>query len=531
MLKQRQIPALLVIVAISLWVTLAGNYSFFSNLLDIYPVSWGNIGFIGSLAVLLVAVTNILVSPFAVGRLFKPFLVSILLISAASAYFMDAYNVIISSEVLESALQTDASESLGLLNARLFMYLVFGGVLPGLLVWVLPVKKQGVLRSLLSRGKLMAISSVAIVAMLLLFNSSYASFFREHKSVRFYTNPETPIYTAIKYVKQKLDVAESIAYQKIGLDAKQQPAQGKRRLIVLVVGETARWDHFSLNGYGKATNPALAKRNVVSFDHVSSCGTATAVSVPCMFSILDRDHYSEKQAKATDNVLDIAQRAGITVAWMDNNSDSKGVALRVPYTNYRNPEINKQCDDECRDIGMLEGVQKLVSSTPSGDILVVLHQMGSHGPEYAKRYPKSFEKFKPSCSSNLLEQCSQEEIDNAYDNSILYTDFFLGQVIDYLRSVSSDFSPAMLYISDHGESLGEKGIFLHGFPYALAPESQKHVPMIFWSGQEFAQAQHKLNEQGFSHREFSQDNLFHTLLGLMDVKTSVYQPAMDIFSS
>ncbi|WGL16901.1 phosphoethanolamine--lipid A transferase [Microbulbifer bruguierae] len=527
--KQRQYPSILVIVAVSIWVTVTGNFAFFSNLFAIYPVSWKNAGFISSLVILLIALTNILISTFAIGRLYKPLLMIVLLVSTASAYFMDTYNVVISSEILQSALQTDASESLGLLNARLFIYLVFSGVLPCTLLWFMPVSKQAVIREALSRGKLIVLSGAAIILMLFLFSSSYASFFREHKSVRFYSNPETPVYTAIKYVQGKLEDSDDTSFKKIGLDARQEVSDRKRRLIILVVGETARWDHFSLNGYTKITNPMLAERNVFSFDNVWSCGTATAVSVPCMFSLLDRKNYREKVAKSTDNVLDIAERAGINVAWMDNNSDSKGVALRVPYTSYRTPELNPYCDDECRDIGMLEGVRKLVSASLSGDILVVLHQMGSHGPEYAKRYPKSFERFKPSCSSNLLEKCSQEEIDNAYDNSILYTDFFLGHVIDYLRSVSMEFSPAMLYVSDHGESLGENGIFLHGFPYAFAPESQKHIPMIFWAGNEFGREHRKLKEQGFEHREFTQDNLFHTLLGLLDVKTEVYQPKLDIF--
>ncbi|WP_158681744.1 phosphoethanolamine transferase [Microbulbifer pacificus] len=530
-LKLREYPAVQLVVAVSVWITLTGNYSFFSHLYDAYPFSWKYSGFVISLTLLLVALSSILMTILAVGRVFKPVLATALIIASASAYFMDTYNVIISREVIQSALQTDTSESLGLLNSRLFLYLIFLGVLPALFVWMLPIRRQELYQSLISKAKLIAFSALTIILMLLMFSSSYASFFREHKAIRFYTNPETPLYTAISYAVDKIDDGRGIPYREIGGDARQVARNGKRRLMVLVVGETARWDHFSLNGYGRRTNPMLAEQGVLSFEHVSSCGTATAISVPCMFSILDRDHYSEKVAKATDNVLDIIQRAGVTVAWLDNNSDSKGVALRVPYINYRDPEINPSCDVECRDIGMIDGIRNLVANTPSGDLLVVLHQMGSHGPEYSRRYPESFAKFTPSCSSNLLEECTREEIDNAYDNSILYTDYFLGQVIEYLRSESSTFSPALLYISDHGESLGENGIFLHGFPYALAPESQKHVPMIFWAGPEFLRARGILREPGFTQREYSQDNLFHTLLGLLEVKTSVYQAGMDIFSS
>ena len=528
---QRQFSAGTVIVAVAVWMVLFCNYSFFSNVLDVYPLSLGSVGFIASLGLLLVAVTVLLLAPFAAGRLLKPLLIAMLLIASMAAYFMDSYNLIVSTELIESALQTDSSETMGLLSLKLVLYLGLLGILPAVLVYRARIRPRPFRAGLLSRVKLVGVSLVAMIAIVGVFNSAYASFFREHKSVRFYSNPVTPVYTAIKYADEQLIGNKSLPYQQIGLDAQQQPHAGKRRLMVLVVGETAREDHFSLNGYGRETNPMLAERNVTSFDNVWSCGTATAISVPCMFSVLDREHYGEQQAKSTDNVLDILQRAGVNVAWLDNNSDSKGVALRVPYVSYRSSDVNPICDAECRDEGMLEGVRKYVQEHPTGDILIVLHQMGSHGPEYAKRYPEKFAHFSPSCQSNLLEDCSEAEINNAYDNSIRYTDYFLSRVIDYLKDESADFSPAMLYLSDHGESLGENGIYLHGFPYALAPDDQKHVPMVFWSDGGFTRVQDKLAQKDFVHRKFSQDNLFHTLLGLMDVKTSVYQPALDMFAN
>ena len=529
-LYQRQFLPETVIVACSVWAVLFCNYSFFSNLLGVYPPAEGNIGFILSLALLVTAITILIVAPFAIGRALKPLLIILVLLTSVTAYFMDSYNVIVSAELIESALQTDYSESMGLLNLKLFLYVGALGGLPAVVLYKVRIQGRSWRRASLSRLQLMGASLIVIIAVLGIFSSAYASFFREHKSVRFYTNPLTPVYTAIKYGHDKLAGRDTMAYRKIGSDASQVPAAGKRRLVVLVVGETARADRFALNGYDRETNPMLSKRNVFSFDNVWSCGTATAVSVPCMFSVLDRKQYAEQEAKHTDNVLDILQRVGVNVAWLDNNSDSKNVALRVPYTSYRSVEVNTECDTECRDEGMLAGIREYVSAHPNGDILVVLHQMGSHGPEYAKRYPRDFEHFSPSCHSNLLEDCTESEINNAYDNSILYTDYFLSRVIDYLQVESANFSPAMLYLSDHGESLGERGIYLHGFPYALAPTEQKHVPMVVWFGSEHAREQNKLAEQNFVHRELSHDNLFHTVLGLMGVQSSVYQPALDIFA-
>lgn len=530
-LKTSLVSTSSVTVAVAIWIALFGNLSFFSHVLAAYPLSLSNAGFVTSQFILVAALTVLLLAPFAVGRAFKPLLIVMLLISAMAAYFMDSYNVVISSEVIESALHTDASESMGLLSAKLFAYLGLLGILPAVAILLLRVPRQTVGRAFIARLKLMGTSLAVITVALSMFNSAYASFFREHKSIRFYTNPATPVYTAVRYAFSHLNSDETLPYQQIGLDARQGPAHGKRRLVVLVVGETARADHFSLNGYPRETNPLLAKRHVTSFDNVWSCGTATSVSVPCMFSLLEQGNYSERVARRTDNALDIIQRAGVHVAWLDNNSDSKGVALRIPYTSYRSEDTNAHCDTECRDDGMLAGVREFVSAQDSGDVLVVLHQMGSHGPEYYKRYPRSFAVFSPSCQSNLLEDCSQAEISNAYDNSIRYTDYFLSQVIDYLSEESGEFATAMLYLSDHGESLGESGIYLHGFPYALAPEVQKHVPMIFWSDTEFSKVKNKLAKGNFVHQRFSQDNLFHTLLGLMDVRTGVYKPALDMFAN
>ena len=518
-------------VAVALWVVLFCNYSFFSRVLDVYPLEPENAGFILSLGVLLSALTVVLLSVFAETRVMKPLLIAFLILAAVTAYFMDTYHVIISSELVESALETDSSESLGLFNLKLIAYVFLLGVLPGILVWRTDFPERRFRTAVLSRVKLLVASLIIAVVTLVTFNSAYASFFREHKSIRFYTNPITPIYTAVKFADEKWGGDESVPYRHLGLDATQRSSDHKRRLVIMVVGETARADHFSLNGYAHDTNPLLKKEQVASFANVWACGTATAVSVPCMFSVLDRASYEGKVARNTDNVLDIIDRAGVNVIWLDNNSDSKGVADRIAYVSYRNRDVNPDCDTECRDPGMLAGVKDYVAKKADGDILVVLHQMGSHGPEYAKRYPRARTQFSPVCESNLLENCSEDEIRNAYDNSILYTDYFLSQVIEYLKSESDEFAPAMLYLSDHGESLGDNGIYLHGFPYAFAPDEQKHVPMIFWSGEGYDRAQRKLAQKGFLNKPFSQNNLFHTLLGLLEVNTSVYRADLDIFAN
>jgi lipid A ethanolaminephosphotransferase len=245
-----------------------------------------------------------------------------------------------------------------------------------------------------------------------------------------------------------------------------------------------------------------------------------------MFSIYPREECSEQKAVATENLLDVLQHAGVHVLWRDNNSDSKGVALRVPYQDFRQPATNPVCDTECRDEGMLVGLQEFIDAQQEVDIVIVLHQMGNHGPAYSKRYPFEFERFTPICATNQLNACTQEEVINAYDNAILYTDAFLAKVITLLKKNDPRFETAMIYIGDHGESLGEYGVYLHGLPYAMAPDSQKHVPSIFWFGDNF-----RVNKQALrvkAAERLSHDNLFHTVLGLLEIETTVYNPNLDV---
>jgi lipid A ethanolaminephosphotransferase len=245
-----------------------------------------------------------------------------------------------------------------------------------------------------------------------------------------------------------------------------------------------------------------------------------------MFSLSDRSDFNVDDARHTENVLDVLIHAGVHILWRDNNSDSKGVAEKVPFEDWRSPDINPVCDIECRDVGMLTGLPAYIDAQHGGDIVIVLHQMGTHGPAYYKRYPEAFEKFTPVCKTNQLENCTDAEIGNAYDNAILYTDYFLSQVIALLKAYDGKFETAMYYMSDHGESLGENGLYLHGLPYMLAPETQKHVASIMWFG-----ASYEVNRQATiakANDEISHDHYFHTVLSLMEIQTDVYDPGKSI---
>jgi len=527
-LRRITAPRLIFIVAL-FWMLLA-NAALISNIVRVYPPDQGNLLFLAGLFLVFLTANVLLLSLICWPWVQKPLLVILLVLSAAAAYFMDTYNVIIDQTMLLNAVSTDRAEAGDLLSAVFFGYLLLLGLLPALWVSWVNIPWRGLWPELKGRLLLLGPLLLASAAVIGLQSDYYASFAREHKALRFYANPTYYLYSLEKFVAGASD-ANLGPVAAVGEDAHIPEIDIDRELIIVVVGETARADRFSLNGYGRETNPELKKQDVVSFTNVWSCGTSTAVSVPCMFSLATAKDYSNKDIKTRENLLDVLTHADVNVVWLDNNSDSKGVAVRSEYRNFRSREVNPVCDSECRDTGMLTAIADYVEQHPEGDILIVLHSMGNHGPAYYKRYPSDFETFTPVCRTNQLEDCSQTEIDNAYDNAIRYTDHFLSETIELLKEFDDRFETAMLYVSDHGESLGEYGTYLHGLPMMVAPDVQKHVPMVLWLGKHFDISQEgRASLAAARNLSLSHDNLFHTVLGLMEIQSEVYDPALDLLN-
>ncbi|HEC60550.1 MAG TPA: phosphoethanolamine--lipid A transferase [Methylophaga sp.] len=524
-------PITLIIIA-TIFFIVFGNITFFQEVLKIYPiVGFQSALFIASLALVFTCVNIIILSMLCYKYTIKPVLITLMLLSASCAYFMDSYHVIIDTVMIDNIIKTDTGEAFDLFSIKQFLYILFLGVLPAIWIYKVPIAEQTFKKAVLSKLSVITISLIIGVVTILSLGDFYASFLREHKSLRNYANPSYYIYSIGNYIGG-LYRAENNVFTPIGLDAKISHEVPDRELIILVVGETVRADHFSLNGYGQKTNPRLEKENIINFSNVWSCGTSTAVSVPCLFGLAGKSDYDHSKAKSIGNVLDIAQHASVNVLWLDNNSSSKGVADRVEYQSYKSPDINPVCDIECRDVGMLAHLQTYIDSHPTGDILIILHQMGNHGPAYYKRYPDEFEHFKPTCKTNQLEKCSSEEINNAYDNAILYTDFFLSETINLLKNNDPNFESVLMYVSDHGESLGENGIYLHGLPYMLAPDAQKHVPMLLWFGENIDTEEINVEKIKLkSDQELSHDNVFHSILGLLEIDTEVYEADLDIINN
>jgi lipid A ethanolaminephosphotransferase len=485
---------------------------------------------------MVLAAFNIVLTLLAFRRVMKPALILMFMISAGVAYFMSQYGVLIDTGMLRNFAQTNATEVRDLLSLKLLAYIVLLGVLPSWLLWKTPVNYRRWHRELLSKA-LVSVASVAVIGGVALVNyQGLSSLFRNHHELRLMVVPSNYIGASFGYLREQV-VSARQPFMKIGedaqLNASWQAHDGRKSLTVLVVGESARAENFGILGYSRDTTPKLNKEaGLIAYTDVHSCGTETAVSVPCMFSEMTRKDYDASKAKNEEGLLDVLKRAGLDVIWRDNQSGCKGTCDRVTLDDVSNLKDPVLCaDSECRDEILLQGLQHFIDNL-NKDTVLVLHQMGSHGPEYFKRYPKEFERFTPVCESNALNNCSRDSIVNGYDNTLVYTDHVLSTLIDLLRKNQGKVDTAMLYLSDHGESLGEYNLYLHGTPYMLAPEQQKRVAMLAWFSDNY-QKSFSVDTQCLQQsrdKPLSQDNLFHSMLGLLEVNSKVYDKGLDMFA-
>jgi lipid A ethanolaminephosphotransferase len=459
---------------------------------------------------------------------------ALFVVAAVSSYFASAYGAIMNQDMLRNAIETDPAEVGGLMSFDLIAHVLLLGVLPAVLIWrvALPSStwRKQLRRRLVFIGSVLALCAVALFAC----SANYAVFFREHKTIRYALSPAAPVvsFAGLLAAKEKRDPHAPLI-DPAGNVQHTVAVNDKPLVLFLVVGETARAADFQLGGYPRATNPELSgKPELVYFDHATSCGTSTAISVPCMFSHLPRERFEIDKADRYTNLLDSAAKAGFAVEWRDNNAGCKGVCARVVQVAYPGESDPVHCPNSyCYDEVMLTDLAARLE-TLTQDTVVIFHTIGSHGPAYAERYPPQFEVFKPACRSNELQRCSEQEVVNAYDNSIRYTDHVLAQQIDLLQANASRFDSVLLYASDHGESLGEQGIYLHGLPYSFAPRVQKEVPMLFWASQGYVERTGLSMScvKAHSHDAISHDNLYHTVLGALAVRNAVYDPGLDLLA-
>jgi len=520
-------------VLAGLFFALAANTPFLTAVLagrDPWaPASWL---FTLAMLVALAAVHTLLLSLVMVRPLAKPLLALLIVATAFATYYMQRFGIYLDPTMLRNVLKTDPAEAGELFGWSMLPHLLLFAGLPLLVLWRLRLQQQPWGRALAWRLATAAGSAVLLVGALLLVFQDFSAQMRNQKEVRYLITPANFIYSAVRVAADNTREAQ-LARTPAGLDARLDTSWATRTkpaLLVLAVGETARAANWGLNGYVRQTTPQLATRDVINFRDVTACGTNTETSLPCMFAPVGRRDYDERRIRTGESLLHVLSRAGFQVLWRDNQSGCKGVCDGLAAQQLDNAELPEWCDGgRCLDEVLLQGLDTIARDA-KGNLVVVLHMLGNHGPSYYKRYPEAFRRYTPTCDTGELRQCSREQIVNAYDNALLYTDHVLAKTIDFLQSQSSRYDTALVYVSDHGESLGEKGLYLHGVPYAIAPDEQTKVPMTWWLSQGYT-ASFGLDMDCLK-REAAQarthDNLFHTALGLLRVQASEYEPSLDI---
>lgn len=462
-----------------------------------------------------------------IGRIFT---IILLLCSSIANYYMIAFNIYIDSDMVRNIAETNFSEAAEHISVSFWLTFILTGVLPAFILAKIKIYQTPIRQEIKSRAKNILLALLIPIFFALLCFKQYAVIGRNHNDITKLMNTFNYPYAFIRYHQKKAKANRTLQI----LDAKPTiKNNSQKNLIVLIIGETARAQNFALNGYSHNTTPKLLKQDIVNFNNVSSCGTLTAVSLPCMFAAASQDDFDTDDAAFIQNALDMAQTAGYRVIWAENDSGCKNVCNRVEKADLSAFQTASMCQDGfCYDEILLQYLKQELPKINNNTILV-LHTIGSHGPAYYKRYPKEFDVFKPTCNTSDIQNCSQEAITNTYDNTILYTDYMVSSVIDLLKdNAQTNLATSLIYVSDHGESLGENGTYLHGLPYAIAPEYQTKVPMLMWfSALKKKQIDYECLKKNASENSFSHDNFFHTLLGMANVSSSTYQPKLDILSS
>jgi lipid A ethanolaminephosphotransferase len=517
----------------------------------------------------LFALTLLMLLPLSLRWTFRPGLVVVLLLSSAAAFFIGDYGVVIDRHALASVYATDAREAGEWLSLRMLLFIAGFGALPAAMLWWVRIVWRSAPRELWSRMKLGALAFALLAVAAGMAGKDVASLLRNRMELRHIANPFALLAAHLSYLDHARDADRP--FVRIATDARRGAtlAPSSRPVVLLLaIGESLRAASLDLNGYGRDTDVDLHPLPIVNFGHVSSCGTNTATSLPCMFSDLGRAAYDDAEAKHRENLLDVLKRAGYDVLWLDNNTGSKGLAARAKEISAADGAAPVSCNaDGCHDEVLVDRL-KTVLPTIRRDTVIVVHLLGSHGPAYHARYPSAFAVFQPECRTNELQRCSDAQLRNTYDNTVLYTSHVLAGLASLLGetrtlvdrlppqalrclalrghagdatcpslpqpapAVDAGIDAAMLFVSDHGESLGEKGLYLHGAPYAIAPEEQTHVPMLLWTSSRFA-ARRGLDldcVRRVAYRSLSHDHFFHSVLALADVRTRAQKPGLDLFA-
>lgn len=526
-----------VVLAVSLFWALSANRAFLGSALQDRvasdPSTWR---FAAAMVVAITALNAVLLGLVASRRTVKPLVAVLLVLTAGVGHYMSTYGVFLDPSMLRNVLRTDVAEASELMSTALFVDVVLHAGLPLLLLRHVRIPKRPWRRAIGVRIAFLAGVAAVLAGSVLSVFQPLSSLMRNHEELRYLITPANLVWSSVRVAIVETR-GVTVSRRPIGLDAAPGMSWAARRkplVLVLVIGESARAASWGLNGYERHTTIELSHLPIVDFEDVTACGTNTEVSLPCMFAPVGRRDYDEARIRGQESLLHVAARAGVVVHWRDNQSGCKGVCEGLPNDMVSSANAPGSCGEgRCLDEGLIDDLGRRLASV-QGTQLWVLHMLGNHGPSYFRRYPTSYAHYLPECHEDELRRCSTEQIVNSYDNALRYTDHVLASAITGLREHAATVDSALVYVSDHGESLGEHGLFLHGVPYAIAPAQQTRVPMVFWRSDGFEQGAGLRQDclmptlRAQAARPLAHDQLFHTVLGLLDIRTELYEASLDL---
>ena len=470
----------------------------------------GEIFLLASLTLLMLAVNFLMtyLAMWALRKVGRVLLAILALINATAVYFILTYHVMIDATTIENVFNTRYSEASGFFSWGLWLFIAGVGLLPAFYCLLQPV--------VMGKARQLAVycgSALAVVLVMALVNVNQTLWISQHDTeLGGLLQPWSYVVNTCRVVSSYHDEqAEEIKLPDGTI------GDHEKAVVVLVIGESARKANFQLYGYGRNTNPRLSRQERLKVYQATSCATYTTAGSKAILE-------PKNSGDLYELLPNYAFRTGVDVVWRTSNWGEPPIHIDEYVTD---TDLSTQYPDADKDHDgiLLAGLRERIESSQKDKVLIVLHTSTSHGPRYADKYPKEFEVFKPVAKNIEEGEKNIGMLVNAYDNTILYTDFLVDSLISTLRSLS-EWHSAMIFISDHGESLGENKVFMHGLPMKLAPKVQYEIPFLVWTSENFRRYKRTPEELP---EVLEQHYIFHSVLNLLSIHSPAYNKDFDLF--
>lgn len=438
------------------------------------------------------------------GRVVGRWLLAVLFVgNAITLYFINTYEVLITDKMMGNVFNTQYSEASAYFSFQAVMYVLFLGILPATYVLMQRIRYGSFKRAAANIGTSLGLALVVVLANM----PNFTWIDKNATQIGSLLMPWSYIVNSVRFYNEQKKLNEK---EILLPDA--TISTTSKDVCVLVIGESSRRDHFSLYGYERQTNPLLAADSVTVLP-AKSAATYTTAGVKAIL-----DH--KPTSKLYEILPNYLNRAGVDVMWRTSNWGEPPVHIEkyqkaAEQLKMLYPDVNSEYDEI-----LLAGLEEEILACDKDKQFIVLHTSTSHGPTYFKKYPSQFEQFRPVCTTVEMSKADHAELINAYDNTILYTDYLLHSLIEILKRVPNR-RVCMLYVSDHGESLGERGLYMHGVPMSMAPDEQVDIPFIVWHNDT------SLHVKPIDEAE--QYHVFHSVLNFFGINSPIFDPTMSIF--